>query len=513
MNTSIPDNIARKKDLLFDIEHFICSKGNVRLQRMINDVAVQVFGRIIQLTHSQPSWTHQFVRCLGWYNESLAREILPHVISKSSITRNLQRIMDDITYSLNIGDDVFYRAINKDVIRMEDFIISSICAPFPLEKTISTELILSRFLWIAYARITHMAPDDMKTKTRVISYSDFCKMISLHAADAHSEHEWVHYVQEAATLAKNRVRLQYAGQASSEQDTPELRTQNKPDESDIISVSEIKASLQKALDTLFYKDNGNQRNQYVILSRDVHWFCDIFLTRGKVLIELPRMNTPIRMFLSFLESKFIDPEPAPPPKLVESELDGKDIICYERTIQISPNSDLPIFVCKGTISCHRHGHPIANVEGLVQSMTGGRVSVPIQRCLTCNPTRLFILNTILIQYESQYGPLYCRKVDDSDATELSLWHSHNTESLLHSYGYNVNEYTGLSSHQRQKILADIIASHRISKSDIMKHIDLLIRMHHRDPRYDVAVAKWTDDLRFLAAWADSTEAWNGYFYR
>lgn len=98
----------------------------------------------------------------------------------------------------------------------------------------------------------------------------------------------------------------------------------------------------------------------------------------------------------------------------------------------------------------------------------------------------------------RYGLPYLRVQLYSTETDIYRnSHSLNAHSELNLLGYSVSASEGLSITQRQELLARIIDSRIMSKTEIINHIEWLIRTRKHIPRMLNAVAEWQADLRFV----------------
>lgn len=64
-------------------------------------------------------------------------------------------------------------------------------------------------------------------------------------------------------------------------------------------------------------------------------------------------------------------------------------------------------------------------------------------------------------------------------------------------GYSVSRKHNFSREYRHKVLERIICDGVLSKYEIMKYLDMFIRINGQKYNMDVAVAKWEDDLKFV----------------
>lgn len=508
-------NTQKLCDLQDRIHAEIINDNQSKLQRLINEVAVLSFKRIRQLTKCEFPSSHDFVRCCNWFE---TYSILPADIevSKNNIMQKIQAVMNEIEYHL--AEKVFYPAQYRDVVCFEESIISSIIDGNVPE--VNSDEIVSRFLWIVYAHVMNLSSDDTERHTELMSWEAFSELTKGHIHQKSWQYQWKGYVMDAALLAKTKAEMgrglklsmSMNGYSISARITSYINTHNE------ISKREIKNTLQRAIDLIYYVDKGNGTNTNMISSRDVRWFCSLFdQDNGAILIETPTLNTPRKLMYECLKQKLVLNETMPKSNLKEKELKGKVIYCYDGVARVSGESDVPIFISQGTITCQRHGHILANVKAVVRTVVDKtqKVSIPIQKCLKCEPNRFFINQTTLDSYEREYGCLYFRHLPDSEENFSNplAWLCHSTESLLHKLGYNVREKNGVSTAQRHELLKSIISKKELLKSEIMQHIDMLIRQHENDDRYISAVNKWRIDLSFLANQMDTDEVYNGYLYR
>jgi len=507
------DALAKTQKLIYDE---IYNGHNIKLQLLINDVTVLVFKRIIQLTKVSLPVGHIFARSLSWYKTSLDQAPPIGEISKRFITIKLQELLDELASCIKTEQVVFHPAQSRDIVRLEEMIISSVSkGSIP---HVSTDEILSRFLWIVYARLRKLPTEEIICN-ELLDSKGFLRIAKPYLSKDYLNYRWKGDVMDAALLAKSNAEKARDLPLSLDMNgyTISARTIKAIEEHPIITISEIKRTLQRSMDLIHFLDKGNGENVFTIRSSDVRWFCSLFETdKGKVLIKTPKDNTPVKIIYECVKTKALLDGNYAKPSLDEKLLENKSIICYDDTVRISGEKNHPIFVSKGTISCQKHGHALANVTAIVRTLRGNKhVSIPVQKCLTCNPHRYFVSDTILEKYESEYGPLYFRRLDDLDYYfwNPSAWQCQNAESLLYKLGYNVNENNGLSASQRQQILYSIIAKGQMMKSEIMHHINLLIRQHQEDPKYYRAVEKWRCDLHYLSLLKDTNDIFSGYLYR
>jgi hypothetical protein len=78
--------------------------------------------------------------------------------------------------------------------------------------------------------------------------------------------------------------------------------------------------------------------------------------------------------------------------------------------------------------------------------------------------------------------------------DTSSW---NIESILRQEGYTVSQREGLLDSERQAILLRVIENKKMSKHQVIEHIELQISLRKNNSMYDIAISKWERDLAFL----------------
>lgn len=104
----------------------------------------------------------------------------------------------------------------------------------------------------------------------------------------------------------------------------------------------------------------------------------------------------------------------------------------------------------------------------------------------------FINKSSYDAYREKYGLPFLRLIP-GEYSEKN--YDLRTESQLHIYGYSL-EY-GNTKARRQEILAFLIDSGIMKKSQIQNHIEWLINTHRNSLHYENACEKWREDLLFV----------------
>ena len=117
-------------------------------------------------------------------------------------------------------------------------------------------------------------------------------------------------------------------------------------------------------------------------------------------------------------------------------------------------------------------------------------------CLHCEKCNKYYVNSeSFLLYTRKYGiPMVELKHSTSSEGAYQDWAE---ESILHFWGYNVNQTDDLSAKERQHRVRLAIDGEFIAKPQAIAFLEGLIRRHKNNPKYNLAVKKWEDDLWFL----------------
>lgn len=128
--------------------------------------------------------------------------------------------------------------------------------------------------------------------------------------------------------------------------------------------------------------------------------------------------------------------------------------------------------------------------------TNTDVPVPINVYYDSNTDTYFINDITYQQYASKYG-LPMMRLKPYQQWNLKGRMELADISPLRLYGYTVAESNGLSTEQRESLLANLIDSGLMSKVAIKNHIEWLLNMHEGNVFYEDACQKWMQDLQFV----------------
>ena len=155
--------------------------------------------------------------------------------------------------------------------------------------------------------------------------------------------------------------------------------------------------------------------------------------------------------------------------------------------------------------CVAHDHNLYDIAGIVSIDIGKKyqkVRFPAVYCQTCD--KFFVLERVYQRLKKR-GRLLCKvvttdfwlpkylKVENSNDDSIYG----NPESHLHMLGYNVNAQLNLSKVQRRSILRQIIINGDLTRGEICNHLIYLINRNQNNSKFDVAITKWLDDLKYV----------------
>lgn len=124
--------------------------------------------------------------------------------------------------------------------------------------------------------------------------------------------------------------------------------------------------------------------------------------------------------------------------------------------------------------------------------------VPISVYYEKSTMRYFINEELYTLAREKYGLPYMRLCAESQNPGSSGFSELRKNSYLNLLGYSVNANDGLTSEDRHRLLSKIIDCRLLSKSEIMNHLEWLIRTRGNMPHMENAVFEWRADLRFVS---------------
>ena len=220
-----------------------------------------------------------------------------------------------------------------------------------------------------------------------------------------------------------------------------------------------------------------------------------------------------QVFLS-LQSKIAppaqkQPAPAPPKKRTPIAPSPASIPAQPApslsalSLQYKPSTDT-LYVYSGRIRCIRDKHNIVCANAHIETASGETAILNVNCCLNCN--RFYISYDEYSRYMEKYKSLLTRIVLVDENGNSSFTNNFAAESTLKLCGYTVSQEKGFTSKERANLLANIIHNRIVSKSDVIQHLNWLIRMNGKKAGNDIAKEKWEEDLAFVRSLDTNTQS-------
>lgn len=167
----------------------------------------------------------------------------------------------------------------------------------------------------------------------------------------------------------------------------------------------------------------------------------------------------------------------------------------ERMFDLDKTKNI-LYIHRGNIVCLKRKHSIESMKARVTTFNDEKVIININHCKTCE--KYFINISEYERYMAIYNflPIHFEMVNHNG--DFFIEHDVRAEaSPLMLCGYSVSRKHNFSREYRHKVLERIICDGVLSKYEIMKYLDMFIRINGQKYNMDVAVAKWEDDLKFV----------------
>ena len=124
--------------------------------------------------------------------------------------------------------------------------------------------------------------------------------------------------------------------------------------------------------------------------------------------------------------------------------------------------------------------------------------VPISVYYEKSTMRYFINEELYILARERYGLPYIRLRPESQSKNGNGFNALRKNSYLNLLGYSVNVNDGLTCEDRHNLLGRIMDFQLLSKSEIMNHLEWLLRTRGNMPHMENAIFEWRTDLRFVS---------------
>ena len=152
-----------------------------------------------------------------------------------------------------------------------------------------------------------------------------------------------------------------------------------------------------------------------------------------------------------------------------------------------------LYIYKGETKCFREHHDIESVTATVFARRGNTVDININCCCDCH--KYFISESEFFHYRDLYGIVCGLKIDRSSSGYAKFPMAE--YSILRLYGYNVGKEDNLSDEERQNLLKILIENDYVKKPEIIKYLEMFIKMNHGRLEMADSVSKWTSDLAYV----------------
>ena len=180
--------------------------------------------------------------------------------------------------------------------------------------------------------------------------------------------------------------------------------------------------------------------------------------------------------------------------------DSIEQIKYKNSISETENLDIyDIIVLSNITRCSSLNHKIKDVKICVPVLQeNGNVShitICASYCFDCK--RYTILKDAFNRIE---GVILCQIIDETkqyDKDNNTEFEVEQNQSILYRYGYNVKSKQNLSQKQRQIILASLVESNILTRTEIINHLNTLIDRGSKIPNWKDATQKWKQDKYYV----------------
>lgn len=170
-------------------------------------------------------------------------------------------------------------------------------------------------------------------------------------------------------------------------------------------------------------------------------------------------------------------------------------------------SVVDVIVLSTSKKCSEFNHTIVDYVGILPVYNNGQcknLEINIGYCKQCDKYIMLTSDYIKIN-----GSPICEVRDQTTGRIYNkgydIYNFSSTESVLHSYGYNVRAGNGLSSMDRRNILLNVLKNGVCSKSEIISHLDYCINMASGKSNMTAAIHKWESDLQFIREYKTDAE--------
>lgn len=158
-------------------------------------------------------------------------------------------------------------------------------------------------------------------------------------------------------------------------------------------------------------------------------------------------------------------------------------------------TDNPLYIFENlrSTSCFRHEHPITTEPFYAEKADGsGIVLLPTLYCDVCR--KYMIGRVTLSVFDKSFGKTMLER--RKEESEDQPFNGFRVESELHQLGYNVIDGE-LTDDERHNILSYILTHNKLEYKTVVASIEQNVRIFEGIPKYQLAVQKWKEDLKFI----------------
>lgn len=169
------------------------------------------------------------------------------------------------------------------------------------------------------------------------------------------------------------------------------------------------------------------------------------------------------------------------------------------------------FLVRRSYGSHRtNGHSLEPIRATVSILprSGGNPTPVEFDAYWCPKCRKYFMGEGTYTKLKRRGYICCKVVEEKDlGTKRAgdgIYGNLASESILHMYGYTVNQQDNLSEAERRTIISFVIENRIQSAQDIAHLLEWLISQRENNPRMSVAVSRWRADLTFVKRYKKPT---------
>lgn len=160
-----------------------------------------------------------------------------------------------------------------------------------------------------------------------------------------------------------------------------------------------------------------------------------------------------------------------------------------------------VIVLSSVMKCSSSGHKMHDITVFVPILHSSGdvtyVSVLASYCYDCNQYTM-----LKDTFQQLDGVILCQVIDKTKSYEKQDLEEDDfdieqKQSLLYKYGYNVKTQANISRKQRQIILASVIESGIMTRTQVIDHLSTLISRGDKIKSWRFATQKWKEDKYYV----------------